>query len=70
MAAFTLVGNTKTKTEIFESLVKVQGSIEVPLFVPPLNNVIVEVELEIVAGFNLGKKSAVFSKSKPKFDLI
>lgn len=66
----TEVRSTKSETRVYKSLIYIESSVKIPLFVPSLNNTIVELQLQIVSGLDLSVKRSALREVEPEFELV
>ena len=70
VAVLALVAGSKSEAGVGEGLGEVEGGVEVPLFVPFLDDAVVEVDLDVVGGLDLGVEGAALGEVEPVLDLV
>ena len=70
VAVLALVAGSESEAGVGEGLGEVESGVEVPLFVPLLDNAIVEVDLDVVGGLDLGVEGAALGEVEPVLDLV
>ena len=70
VAVLALVARSKSEAGVGEGLGEVEGGVEVPLLVPLLDDAVVEVDLDVVGGLDLGVEGAALGEVEPVLDLI
>lgn len=70
MADLGEVGGSNSETDVFKALVGVDAGVEVPVSVVESGDAVVVVDLEVVAGFDLGVDGFAFGQSKEELGLV
>lgn len=70
VAGVSEMRRSESQTDVLKALGGVEASVEVPLLSPVFSDSVVELELEVVGGLDLGVERSALRKIEPKFDLI
>lgn len=70
VAMLAIVGGTQSETGTSKGLGDVESSVKIPLFVPSLDDTIVEVQLEVVRGLHFGVERPVLGEVEPVLDFV
>lgn len=70
VAGVSEMRRSESQADVLKALGGVEASVEVPLLSPVFSDSVVELELEVVGGLDLGVKRSALRKIEPKFDLI
>lgn len=64
------VGRSHPHAHVLQALVAVDASIDIPVLVPDARNSVVVVELNVVAGLDLGVERLALGQLEPELDLV
>lgn len=61
---------SESQADVLKALGGVEAGVEVPLLAPVFSDSVVELELEVVGGLDLGVEGSALGKIEPQLDLI
>ena len=70
VAGVSEVRRSEPQADVLKALGGVEASVEVPLLAPVFSHSVIELELEVVGGLDLGVEGSALRKVEPQLDLI